>query len=124
VFDRTGRSILVFWLIFWTGGWILQILTLHSTTSETSDPSSRPGTIFIETRWFIRVLFGLVPRDGTLKLQAAIMQGLALLMAVIEILIRHFVGVQNVLGFTTILLTIYLIILLFLGYFLLDRIYK
>jgi len=120
VLDRSGRSILLFWLMFWTVGWLLQTNVLTPRPKPSGQLASQPGIELFGAKWFIRVLFGLSPRDGKIKLRPAIMQGLALVMAVVEILVRYFSGVQNLLGFTLILLMIYIAILL-LSSFLLDR---
>lgn len=118
--DRSGCSILLFWLMFWTVGWLLQTNALTPRPKPSRQLAFQPGIELFEAKWFIRVLFGLSPRDGKIKLRPAIMQGLALVMAVVEILVRYFFGVQNLLGFTVILLMIYIAILL-LSSFLLDR---
>lgn len=121
--DRAERSILLFWLMFWVSGWIFQTNALISHIKPLQQPSSRPAHEVLQVKWFVRMLFGLSPRNDELKLRAAIMQSLALLMAVVEIAIKRSFNIENLLSLTGILMLIY-VVLLFLVAFLLDHTFR
>lgn len=121
--DRAERSILLFWLMFWVSGWIFQTNALISHAKPLEQPPSRLAYEVLQVKWFIRMLFGLPPRNGELKLRAAIMQGLALLMAVVGIALKRSFNIENLLSFTGILMLIYVVLLL-LVVFLLDHTFR
>lgn len=79
----------MYWLVFWIIAWLFHNPWRPRPDEKEPGPSNEPPFEYIKIPPIAQLLFGLLPNTQWLRLRAAIAQCLALLMAIINIVLKH-----------------------------------
>ena len=120
-------SYLLYWLTLWGIGFVGQIsVNLYfkvnaGTISHTDLVEIEKESVFLQrvpVKWYLRPLFGYLPRSGTVALRVGILQIGAILFAVFGLMIACFIGFEQLRFLRQVLLWPYLIFVIGVGAFL------
>lgn len=120
-------SYLLYWLTLWGIGFVGQIsVNLYfkvnaGTISHEDLVEIEKVSVFLQrvpVKWYLRPLFGYLPRSGTVALRVGILQIGAILFAVFGLMIACFIGFEQLHFLRQVLLWPYFVFVIGVGAFL------
>ena len=93
--DNRDKAIMIFWLVFWIMAWLWHSPWRRRSDKTVPAPVNQRPLEYVKIPRAAQLLFGLPPTTRWLNLRVAIAQCLALLAAILNIVLKHLLGISQ-----------------------------
>jgi hypothetical protein len=93
--DNRDKAIMIFWLVFWIMAWLGHRPWRRRSDKTEPAPVNQQPLEYVKIPRAAQLLFGLPPTTRWLRLRVAIAQCLAVLAAIVNIVLKHLLGISQ-----------------------------